>query len=70
MRDDCCVFMSICRAYKCSVLGPSDAGQILISHFLEGSIGVAASGAILPICRDPRCAEHLPKVKRIAHEIS
>lgn len=27
--------------------GLSDAGQILIGHFLEGSIGVAVAGAIL-----------------------
>jgi hypothetical protein len=27
--------------------GLSDAGQILIGHFLEGAIGVAAAGAIL-----------------------
>jgi len=27
--------------------GLSDAGQILISHFLESGIGVAAAGAIL-----------------------
>jgi uncharacterized membrane protein YccC len=27
--------------------GLSDAGQILIGHFLEGGIGVAVAGAIL-----------------------
>jgi hypothetical protein len=30
-----------------SINGLSDAGQILIGHFLEGGIGVAAAGAIL-----------------------
>ena len=30
-----------------TINGLSDAGQILIGHFLEGGIGVAVAGAIL-----------------------
>ena len=34
--------------------GLSDAGQILIGHFLEGGIGVAVSGAILFFLSRPK----------------
>jgi hypothetical protein len=38
--------------------GLSDAGQILIDHFLEGGVGVAVAG-------DPTYAGHLPKAQTI-----
>jgi hypothetical protein len=37
--------------------GLSDAGQILIGHFLEGSIGVAVAGAILFYLLRPKVRE-------------
>jgi hypothetical protein len=45
--------------------GLSDAGQILIGHFLEGGVGVAVAGVILFTCRDPTYAGHLPKAQTI-----
>lgn len=43
------------------VNGLSDAGQILIGHFLEGGIGVAVAGAILFYLSRPKVHETFAK---------
>jgi hypothetical protein len=46
--------------------GLSDAGQILIGHFLEGVVSALLSPALsFFTCREPTCAGYLPKAQTI-----